>query len=89
MQRFYDINVDKLPSGEGFEISIGPAGRSGVLAIKGPLDRQAVLSLLLEHAHFSERSAISLMDKVERDDDVTLLQQGLSNEEAAAFGWVK
>ena len=83
--RPYTIDIQK---NEGrFDLAILPTGSSGVAAVKEGLDRQAVLTLLLENDHFVDRAAILYMDAVEKGKNKLLIEQMLTDNDARAFGW--
>ena len=46
-----------------------------------------MINLLREHDHFARFAAVEYMDRVELGKQQPLLEQWLSDEDAAAFGW--
>ena len=73
--------------GEGFDLKIGPAQTCGAVAPRHGLTRPELLDLLLDRLHFTESAAIRYADAAEAGTNLPLLNQWLSDKDAAALGW--
>ena len=87
MPRLYDIHIMREPGLRNFSVQIAPTHQPELRVITDDRSRKTVISLLREHDHFAKFAAVEYVDRVELGKHQPLLEQWLSDKDAAAFGW--